>query len=151
MAGELEEFIYEESKRAIEGQHDAVQNLHTRTGTLLSIAALVTAFFGGQNVNDVELTDPVKVAVLAFLFVLGLSIYILWPRSWTFVFSAKILLEDHAAPPQTPLPKLHAFLAKKLEQYLDHNRIEFNRMLWAFEVACLALAVEVLAWLVEVV
>jgi len=81
-----EEVAYEESRRALEVQKQALNELRTRAGTLLAIAALVTTFFGGEALEGSATIDGAsQTAVWAFIGLATLSVLILlpWPFRWS--------------------------------------------------------------------
>src|SRR5438067_127384 len=109
--------IYSEATRAIERQQSVLDGLRSRTGTLFAAASLVTAFLGGQSLTrnpNLDFFAWGAIASFVSLFILVLAI--LWPWAFRFVFSAKILLEDHRKKPVT---ELQAYLAEIWERNYD--------------------------------
>lgn len=82
------------------------------------------------------------------------SIAVLWPnqKGWTFVVSAKILLEDHTdVQERNSAPALHRYLAERLEVYYDQNEERLERLFQFFTTACALLALNIFLWLLELV
>jgi hypothetical protein len=77
--------------------------------------------------------------------VLGLTIAILLPYTFTFRLSAATILTDHAGDKPTPVPKLLAFLARKLEEHHDANERIIGRLTTCFVAGCGFLIIETIA------
>jgi len=88
VAESTEAVAYEEAVRAISQQEQVLDGVRTRAGTLLSMAAVATSFLGGLALDKKRLAALSLIAVLAFLAVGLLTIYILFPRGgWIFRLS----------------------------------------------------------------
>jgi len=146
-----EEIVYLESVRAIDKQEAALVGLRTRTGTLLSAAALSTSFLGGHALGQRGPLDSLAwVAIGAFVAVGSLCVAILLPWSWRFWLSARALLEGQV---DTPSPNtaahLHRFLAVTHETSLRRNEPKLDVLSWFFRIASMCLALEVIAWTID--
>jgi hypothetical protein len=147
----LEHLAYEEAKRAIDRQSDALDGLRSRAGILLAAISLATSFFGGLALQDgnprsrviVFASLTTAVGILAGAFCVG----VLWPRAeWLFNWSARKLL-----------PKLDAsadeavacrMLAKTLDDAYVLNEGNLKRLFLYFRLGCIFLAVETAGWVV---
>jgi hypothetical protein len=91
------------------------------------------------------------VAIVAFVAVLAASLRILMPQrdAWTFVVSAKVLLEDWADQARSTTD-LQRFLAEKLDEYYDENDVRLESLYRSFQFAVGAIGVEVVAWVIEI-
>lgn len=150
MAEGIEHVAYETSVRAIELQNQALTNLRTRAGTLLAASSLVASFLGAPALRDHSASLGVAVAIVALLGVLGLTLAILWPYTFTFRLSANVILEDHVERRQTEPPALLAFLARKMEEHHDKNECRIGRLMVYFQVASALLVLETIALLTAV-
>ena len=140
-----EAVVYGEAVRGITRQQSVIDGLRSRAGTLFSVASLVTAFLGGQVLTrEPDFTSLTWVAVGAFVALFLLVLSILWPWKFRFVLSATILLEDHI---DKSLPELQGYLATVWEENYDWNQVRVTKLHLVFRLACIALSVEVLAWL----
>ncbi len=95
MTDSTEEIVYNEAVRATTEQEDSLDDLRSRTGTLLAAASLITAFLGsqalarhpiisvvrGQRVVQADLDFLAWSAIAAFVAVAVFTIVILLP--WT--------------------------------------------------------------------
>jgi hypothetical protein len=151
-----EQLAYEEAKRAIDRQSDAVDGLRGRAGILLAAVSLATSFFGGLALSDDDLSTfgivAAIVAIIAFAAAAATCVAVLWPRAaWRFNLSAKLIVRqlDATGPSEATA---YRELALRHEANYDANEAHLVRrfagLFWLFRAACVALGVEVLAWLV---
>src|SRR5207249_3081647 len=80
------ELIYREALRALDQQQSVLESMRTRAGTLLSAAAIATAFFSGISVNNTKgLGGWGWGATASFVGVLACCLVILLPtKGWWF-------------------------------------------------------------------
>lgn len=148
----LEQLAYEEAKRAIDRQSNALDGLRARAGILLAAISLATSFFGGLALTENDLsrcaTIAAVVATLAFVVAGIATIAILWPRAaWAFNLSAgRIVRQLEAAEPSEV--EAYRELALGIQKNYRDNEERLERLFTLFRVACVALGVETLAWLV---
>ncbi len=142
--------VYDEALRSIAQQQASVEALRSRVGTLLSAASISTAFLGAQALANRTPGQWGLLAMVSFVAVVGVSIAIMWPYEWIFRRSPKAILReyiDHNEP--LVMPAIQRDLALHLEDHYDRNERKLNRLLRVFEAGCAVLALEVVAWLVE--
>jgi hypothetical protein len=151
-----EQLAYEEAKRAIDRQSNALDELRGRAGILLAALSLATSFLSGLALSGEDLSKRAIVAVLAaaaivaFLAAAGACVAVLWPPregEWVFNLSAKEIIRqiDATAPGEATV---HRELA--LRHHADYRKNEgrLEDLYWLFRAACIALAFEVLLWIV---
>lgn len=142
--------VYDEALRSLAQQQTSVEGLRSRVGTLLSAASISTAFLGAQALADRSPGRWGWLAMVSFVAVVGASIAIMWPYEWTFRRSAKATLRDYIEHDQPlAMPAIQRDLALHLEDHYERNERKLNRLLRVFEAGCAVLALEVVAWLVE--
>ena len=147
-----ESLAYAESVRAIEQQSRMVDELRSRTGVLLTGASIVASFLGAEALRGgSNLTTLAALALIAFAAVLAASVAILWPREWRWSLGAKVLLEDWADEParRDDVGGMLAFVATTLEKNWRANDRKLDEQLRLFQVAAIALGVEVVLWTLE--
>jgi hypothetical protein len=146
-----EQIIYGESVRAIDRQEAALDGLRARTATLLSAAALATSVLGGQTLTRERPLDALAwLAVAAFVIVGSFCILVMLPWSWRFSLSAGALLDDQVeVPTLNTAAALHRFLAVTHETSLRRNRAKLDWLNWFFRLASASLALEVIAWTID--
>lgn len=139
--------MYEEALRGISRQQDVIDGLRNRSGTLFAAASLVTAFLGGQALTRrPELDALAWLAIFAFVTLFGLVLALLWPWKFRFTLSPLILIEDHL---EKSVPDLQKYLAEIWDKNFDLNGVTIARLHVLFRIACVALCVEVIAWLLS--
>lgn len=163
MSVTTEELVYTESVRAITQQEAALDSLRTRIGTLLAAASVITAFLGTAALDRNQALDIVRgephfvthldwlawTAISEFVTVAILALFILWPWTWVFSTSAKVLIEDHVdVPERNSTAQLHRFLALSIEGHWDVNQRLLGRLVWLFRAASFFLVGEVVTWLI---
>jgi hypothetical protein len=160
MAGEtIETVAFSQAVRALDGQSTALESLRTRAATILSAAALVTAFLGGLalagptlqdgKVQRAELTAWSWLGVSSFLAVLLLSLVMLFPYKVRLSVSATRVLEGAAAAPDATVTEIQRDLARYLDANRTHNTKLLTRLFVCFGLASIMLLVEAIAWIVD--
>jgi hypothetical protein len=146
------ELAFQEARRALDGQERALTAFRSRAGVVLSAAAIVTSFLGGQAINAHGLTTLAWIAITAFG-VLGVAaLCVLWPDDqWEFEAIPNQLLASYIERDdgiEVPIEAIHRDLALHMERsYLANERRRLRPLRWAFRVAVVALVAEVAIWL----
>lgn len=142
--------VIDESVRALSLQSDQLDALHTRTGMVLSGAAITSSLFGAQVLREGELTCLSWAALGAFVLAAGACLYVLWPRDgWRFSNSVSTLVRVWIEEEDTSLDVMRREVADFNQGAWDDNRRRLGRMYHGFEVASAALAAEVVVWLID--
>jgi hypothetical protein len=81
MLGELERLAYEVSLKALERQENVVDELRSRTGTLLAASSLSASFLGARALDHPGATWLGLIALGLFGVSVGSAIYVLLPRT----------------------------------------------------------------------
>jgi hypothetical protein len=144
---------YEASVRAIDDQAKVLDDLRSRSGTLLAASALVASFLGSRALaaaNGIEVVSFNGLAVGAFVLLAVLALIILWPFRFGSDLSAAEVIEiiDSRADNE-PVTAAEAYreLALQLERTYDLNAVKARLMFWLLRAAILALVCEVAAWI----
>jgi hypothetical protein len=151
-----EQLAYEEAKRAIDRQSNALDELRSRAGILLAAISLATSFLSGLALSGEDLSERAIIAVIAggaiaaFLAAAGACVVVLWPpreAEWIFNLSARAIIGqlDATAPDEATV---HRELALRHEADYDKNEERLKVLYWFLRAACIALAFEVFAWIV---
>lgn len=148
----LEQLAYEEAARAIDRQSGSLDGLRRRAGILLAAISLATSFFGGLVLGAGDVRTRVAVAAgfaTAFgVLAGGLCVAVLWPRAeWAFNLGATQIVRqlDETKPDEATA---YRELALRLHKNYQENRGKLESLFWRFRFACIALAVEAVAWVV---
>jgi hypothetical protein len=141
---------YQEGLRAITQQQAVLDGLRGRAGTLLAVASLVTSFLGGLALQDRAPSGLAWLAIGLFLVVVAAVMYILAVRrGWHFRTRPSAIISSYVEDdPPAPLWAMRKQLAEHLEADFDGNEKMMEPLFGALQVANLALAAEVVVWLV---
>jgi hypothetical protein len=154
MEATAEAVIYEEAKRGIAAQSASLDELRSRTGLLLA-AASVTASFLGAHVTDASGIGFLGIlAIVAFGVAVVGCLYVLWPHkdAWTFVVSPTTLAEDWIdIEREGGTRAMQRFVAIKLEEHYDRNKLKLDELFAAFQIAAMATGAEVILWTAQLV
>jgi len=142
--------IYDEAVRGWSLQSSVLDELRSRTGVLLSAASVAVALLGSSDISKHEgFTTLGWFAVGAFVFVLGLCLYVLFPTNgWTFTHEAKLALKGYVDAGLS-LDDTREGLAIKADDYRDENDEKLHRMFLAFQGAAFALGLSIVLWLID--
>jgi hypothetical protein len=143
--------VYEAAVRALDQQASVVESVRTRAGVLLSAGSVATSFLAGVALTNGRGLSPWGwVAVVSFLGVAGPSVWVLWPRhGWKFSPSATRLVADYLDPEGVTLTRAQRNLAIHMGNSEASNADALQDMFRWFEVATIALGVEVLLWIAD--
>jgi hypothetical protein len=158
------QIAYDVAVRAIAAQRARLDNIRTRTGTLLAAASLVSAFLGaealkdtttdakGAQVADLTLQPWEIVGIGGFVASALICLWILRPQlrtHWQFEMSVPKMISDWVDNAQETEDAMQRELALQLEDAYDHNEPSLGHLMWWFTAATIALFVEVVAWLFD--
>jgi hypothetical protein len=143
-------FVWEEGLRAVERQADGLDALHTRAAALLGAASIAAGFLGAAALEErQQFAVATWVGVVAFATVGVLTAWTLRPRDdWLFHRAPSDLLSDyveHEIP--ADIDEMHRELALHLESDYNTNDRKLRSLYRWLSVSCLALAVEIIAFL----
>jgi hypothetical protein len=155
----IEALAFSQAVRALDAQSTALESLWTRAATILSAAALVTAFLAGLalagptlqdgEIQLVDLTAWSWLGIASFVAVLLLSLVMLFPYKVRSLVSATRILEGAAAAPDATVTEIQRDLARYLDANHVHNTKLLTRLFACFGAASIMLLVEAVAWIVD--
>lgn len=91
----LAEISYQSALHALGQQEAALNELRSRTGTLLAAEALTTSFLGAAGVQHGALALPGRLAITCFAISLGAALFVLLPwRGLQFSLAGSLLYES---------------------------------------------------------
>jgi hypothetical protein len=144
--------VYAEATRVLDGQLASLANIQDRAGILLSAASISTSFLAALALRESDRLSTLNwFAVAAFLVVVVVCVALLAPIGrWTFRFNVKALVQNclEANPPPS-LAKMHHDLSIQMDRWNVANGKKLYMMLKSFQVAGLALGVEVAFWIAD--
>jgi hypothetical protein len=144
--GGLYGISYELSLRALNQQEGVLNELRTRTGTLLAASSFVASFLGARAAIADAFSWLTVLGLAAFAITILGGLYVLIPRGGLiFALRGTVLLEAEFGEPGG-LPEVHRRLTYWLEGFRDDNQRIIDRLFRAFSVAALAVLAEVILW-----
>jgi hypothetical protein len=142
----LAEISYQSAVHALGQQEAALNELRSRTGTLLAAEALTTSFFGAAAIQQGALTLPGRLAIACFGISLGIALFILVPwRDLQFSLSGPLLYESLRACGEDE-EEVYCRAAHWLEVLWSDNRGAIAHLHPLFTVSIAALALELVLW-----
>ena len=129
-----------------------IDSFRTRSGLLLSGAAIATSFLGQASLER-GTTLVTWLAIGLFLLLGAAVISILWPTDdWEYSVRPEPLIANYVEHPEPlSLAEIHRDLALHMDQSYLRNRGQLLRLVWLFRAASILLIVEVVAWVVDLV
>jgi hypothetical protein len=134
-----------------------LDGLRARAGTLLAAVSIATAFLSSQALDTPKLDSLAWSAIVLFCLVVLLSLAVLVPIpwGWTFAHHPHLLIGIHLdseRPPPGWKPSTPSEIYRNISYWngvhYDKNGTKLNVMFVLFTVACLALAGEIVIWLI---
>jgi hypothetical protein len=169
MASTPQELIYNEAQRAVALQAASVDELRSRTGVLLAVAALSASFLGRAALEDGDLRglEIAGGACLGAVGVLAVLILVPWAprrrsqaphyamtdgkgRGWFFTLDARKLKAAFSDKTAEELADVHLALAETLAVDHDENTVPLTWMYRFFEWAAVLLVLGIGLWLADV-
>lgn len=135
--------------RALDKQERVLEELRSRTGLLLAASSLAVAFLGRPALDGSRDFFTI-IALVAFTASIGASVYVLLPKTtFFFALSGRYVFEN-LYEFRDDMAEVHRRLAYDMQRFWDSNDRVLQSMLWGFQVAAIALVVEVLALIAAV-
>ena len=136
---------YEAAQCALDKQERLLEELRSRTGLLLAAASLAASFLGREAFAQDPKRGLALVAVVAFLFAMGASVYILLPKRDKFVFAlVGAGRYEGLYAVRDDLAEVYRRLAYDLDRFWEDNDVELQKLFTSFRVAAAALSAEIL-------
>jgi hypothetical protein len=143
-SGCVERLAYEASLRALEDQERELEQLRTRTGTLLATGAVAASFLAAASLDRGGGDVLGGLALVAFLVLSLTSVYVLVPKAnLVFSISGSGLYESLRDISHDE-PEVHRRLAYWLEEYWTDNDAKIDLVTRWSTAASWSLAVEVI-------
>ncbi|WP_445149446.1 hypothetical protein [Baekduia sp. Peel2402] len=141
---DLEQIAYDNAIRALDKQEKLLEELRARTGVLLAAASLAVSLLGGRAFDDLRPVVVLTVALAAFAFAFGASLFVLMPRSYVFALEGPRIYEELFAFRNDPA-ELRRRLAYDMQRFWEDNDQRMAPVRRAFRLAASSLVVEVLS------
>jgi len=142
---------YDEAVRALSEQQNVIDSFRTRSGLVLSAAAITTSFLGAQALDGGNSPWTAWLALAVFAGVAILSLGILWPRRWEFTANPRDVIQTYIESEEpAPIDELHRDLSLHMHDSYSENRHGLEQLAAFFQIACALLALEVILWIVAI-
>jgi hypothetical protein len=139
-----ERLAFEGAERALDKQERLVDELRNRTGLLFAAASLAASFLGREAFSGDPKRGLALIALATFLVAVGASVYILLPKSGTFIFAlVGSGLYEGLFEVRDDLREVYRRLAYDLDRFWELNDRELQKLFRAFRVAAVALTAEI--------
>jgi hypothetical protein len=149
-SGGLENLAYELSLKALERQERALDELRARTGTMLAASSIAASFLGGRAADE-DTGFLAVFAVTAFVCSIAAGTYVLLPKTGLIFALRGSVLFEREFEKAIPLTETYRRLAYWLEAYHDDNQPVVDRLFGFFRVATVAVLLQVVLWILEIV
>jgi hypothetical protein len=136
---------YEAAQRALDNQERLIEQLRSRTGLLLAAASVAASFLGREAFAGDPKDGLAIVALAAFLVAVAASVYVLLPKTGTFVFGMiGSGLYEGLYDVKDDLAEVYRRLAYDLDCFWEDNDVGLQSLSAAFRLAAVALSAEIL-------
>lgn len=141
---------HDEAVRALSQQQGMIDSLRTRTGLLLSAAAITTSFLGAQALNDGDPGLATWLALASFVSLSIAALAILWPHSLEFTASSANVIENYIET-EEPLSvaEIHRDLSLHMHDSYAENLVGQKQLASRFRLAGVLLTIEVILWIID--
>ena len=143
----LAELSYAAAIRALDLQERSLEQIRSRTGTLLAATSLTASFLGAQSIASTKgLSTLGAMALVALATSILTCIYILLPKRG-FIFSVSgVRMFESLFEFKDDADEARRHLVYWLESYYKDNETRIDRLGRCYATAALALALQVVLW-----
>jgi hypothetical protein len=142
----LERTAYDAATSALAGQADELNQMRSRTGTLLAAGSITTSFLGAQTLSHGRLGVFGGLALVTFVGFLLPCIYVLLPkRNFIFSINGTVLYEALYEFRNDP-PEYYRRLTYWLEGFWDHNQGKIESLTRFFFWGATFLTAQIVLW-----
>lgn len=149
MPDSVGEAAYDLALRAIEQQERRLNELRSRTGTLIAAASVAASFLGSQAARAEELDVAGGLAVVGYLICVVAALYVLLPHRLVLEFRGSAMLQAADAVDGASVEEVLRVASGWIERFHEANRDELQRMARWFTIACAGLGIEIVLWTVS--
>jgi uncharacterized membrane protein YedE/YeeE len=139
----------DEARRALDAQAVDVGRLRDRIAGLVSVGALAAAFIGGLATQDPDSkpTRALALGVAAFVVLLGVAVWTLWPRRFQFSQNADELVRW--AWEGDEIADMERYLAQHMASQHRDNDQRLRVMTAGLRVGLVLLALEIILFVID--
>jgi hypothetical protein len=145
-SGDLADLAFELSLRTLSQQEAFLDELRTRTGTLLTATAVVTSFLGARALQGGDRKWLSISGLMASVISILLSVYVLAPKSKLNFALDGAAIYEYFFRAGVDLQEAHRTLAYWNREAWETNQTVIYRLVAFFRIACGGLVASVLLW-----
>jgi hypothetical protein len=149
MTHSVADAAYDLALRAIEQQERRLNELRSRTGTLIAAASVATSLLGSQGPRVGDIDASGAAAVLAYVVCVASALVVLLPHRLVLEFRASTMFGASDAVDAARLDEVLRAASAWIERFQARNRVELRRMGRWYTAACAGLGLEVVFWTVS--
>ena len=149
MPDSVGEAAYDLALRAIEQQERRLNELRSRTGTLIAAASVAASFLGSQAAKVDRLDAAGGLAIVGYLVCVVAALYVLLPHRLVLEFRGSAMLNVADAVAGASVEEVLRAASGWIERFHEGNRDELQRMARWYTVACAGLGAEIVLWTVS--
>jgi hypothetical protein len=142
------ELAFTLARDALAKQDAALDELRTRTGTLLAASSLVASFFGARAIDRSQFSWPNIIALVSFGAAALFSVYVLFPRSGVARSLSGPAVYEYFEDLDVDIDEVYRDLAYWIQGAYATNAAIVRPLSSAFRLGCVALIGEVVFWAV---
>ena len=140
------EIAFEVARRGLDNQERRVDELRSRSGTLVAAEAIATSFLGSEVLKSRDVDLIALLGFVFFLFSMVSTIWVLLPKKdWRFDSSPTTLIENWFEIGDPPTEReVWRKLALEWEGFWVGNQEKLDGLYWMFAWACFCLSLEII-------
>jgi hypothetical protein len=145
------EVVYDTARDSLARQEASLDELRSRTASLLAAQALVSSFLGSVALEDGGVHCYGAVAIISLVAGIALSLLVLAPWHWVFRIGVNELLDEYVEheTKAKDIAGLHREAALQIEGFVDSNQVQLTRLYLLSWGVILAVGLQVVGWLLE--
>jgi hypothetical protein len=147
VAASVEELAFDLSLDSLYAQRDVLDDVRSRSATLLTASSIVTSFVGGRAIDAVGLDALTTAGIAAFLVTFVPAIYLASTSGDVLLSVEGAALYSDVAPAEASLNEVYLALAGEIQAVRQENRPLIDRTLRFLRVGFAALILEVVLFL----
>lgn len=147
MAASVEELVFDLSLDSLYAQRNVLDDVRSRSATLLTASSIVTSFVGGRAIDAIGLDALTGAAIASFLLTFFPAIYLASTSGEAPLSIEGSQLYSDVAPAEASLDDVYLALAAEIQTVRQENRPLIDRTLGFLRLGFAALILEVILFL----
>lgn len=144
MAADFERLAYEAALRSLDKQEGLLDELRTRTNTLLAVSALAASVLGQEAFRGADSKVLTIMALAAFAVSVAGSVFVLLPKRKLAFAESGVGIHEGLYALRDDLPEVYRLLVYELDRRWAWNDLQIAWLARAYTVAAVASVLELL-------